>query len=538
LLINSPLPIKLFIQKVPLPQAIKENIITSIDERVIIHKQGSADLLYYIGKAEIINKRGLPIPNQIYVQSDNNPIYAAKYQFMSHYMTATYWIGLSHISGLTIIQSSKISAIISYLIIFGAIYQISRLIGLSYNKSLLAGAMSIVWGKMIGLFPYLLKGNATEWAFSASFYHNPPQLHSTAIALVGLAMVITYYKKREHKLLYLAAFLLGSSLHFKPSFITIISFSLLLLFLITKQYKFPEWYIAGIIIFIPLLMWIMPGYILHLQSSPINVEFEPFNRLLSSVSQKSGAEMVLGFVKNTILMVFSLGVILIAIVWAIWRFAKSRAKIYDTNYVYIIMSVSLFLLGLFENLCFYEPGEKYHQGNLNWALSSAIGYSIPMIIAFYSYLKSKKFKVIVILLITLHLASGILYGLTYVTDKTNLNAIYSEDANGLSELGRILDNDSRGICLNSLLIATWVEMYSRVPCFDIDTYVKFYPEYYGDLAHSSLDEILQKIQPDFIVLDARKNLSESNEILSSYYSFYKSKQWRLEIYLNKVKYPK
>jgi len=537
LLVNSPLPIKTLTQKAPLPKTIKDNIITSIDEKVIIYKQNSSDLLYYIGKAEIIKKYGFPILNPIYVQSDNDPVYSSKYQFMSHYMVPMYWIGLSRMFGLTIIQSSKISAVIGYLIIFGAIYQISRLIGLSHNKSLLAGAMSIVWGKMIGFFSYLLKGGITGWAFSGSFYHNPPQLHSTAIAFVGLAMVITYYKNREKNLLYLSAFLIGWSSHFKPAFMTIIPFSLLLLFLFTKQYKFPEWYISGAILVVPLLMWVIPGYVFSLQPNPINAKFALFNRLLDDVLQESKTGIVLGFVKNTIIMVCSLGTILIAIIWSIWRSIKDKIKICDTNSVYTITAVSLFLLGLFEALCFYEPGERYHHGNFIWALSSAIGYCIPIIIAFYSYLKSKKLKFIVIILITLHLVSGSLYSLIYVTDMTNMNAIYSDDANGLLELGKVLDSNSRGICLYSPILSTWTEIYSGVPCSPLDTNIKFYPEYYSALICLDLDEILRKIEPDFIVWDVRKSQSESNKMVSSYYKFYKSKQWGLEIYLNKDKHP-
>ena len=201
-------------------------------------------------------------------------------------MTFTCWIGLKRLCSLSAIQASTASTIISYLLIFFALLRISILSGLRVNQSLFIGTASMIWGTMGGAVLYFLGadpyfGAGAGVAFSGAFYHNATQLHSTTIGLVGLAMVLEYYNERRSQWLYLAALLIGSSLHFKPSFFTIIPFSLLLLFLITKQYKRLEWYFCAAILAFFVVLWILPKFFFPLSPNPMQVDFEPFYKQLS-----------------------------------------------------------------------------------------------------------------------------------------------------------------------------------------------------------------------------------------------------------------
>ena len=551
-LARSPLPAKPIVSKLPFLDSHKDELANTIDNRFIYISR--YDLRHYLGRCELIDKYGLPIPNPLYSQS-NTASYASKYQSMAHYMIFTYWIGLKRLLGLSAIQASKASAIVGYLLIFFAVFRISTLIGLSCNWSLFAGTASLIWGTLFGIVLHIFWGRGFLWgevgafsgSFSGYFYHNAPQLHSTGLGLSGLAMVLEYYEDRRPRWLYLAAFLIGSSLHFKPAFFTIIPFSLLFLFLISKQYRLREWYIFGAITIAFVVLWLLPKYLFPMMPSPMRIGFKPFHILLHRLW---GSSFTTWVIISLFAIVSGFGILFLAANWTEHYLRKKNTGLQNARSAYLIMAVSLLLLGLFQYLSFYETGMRYYYGNFAWALYSAMPFCLPMVFLFYCSLKSGTLKALVALGFALHLASGIAYSVTY---PRYWRYLYIDDVKGLQSLEEMLDVDARGISLGSISteelysgISSAAELYSGTTCFNMAE-VPINPEYYSTLYNRTkpLETILEMINPDYIILDREKRwdiaiLSAEKRLgfkipaaIVGYFPFYSSEVSGIEIWLRK-----
>jgi hypothetical protein len=361
------------------------------------------DMNLHLWSAAVIGECGLPPLSYRWYPSIEAPYTA------SHVGVFTLIAGLAKVTNISVHRLFQILMIVGYIILSLYGYGFAKLLRLSRRYSMLIGMLILVWGNFSLLFKVILQnwnGGVIPHIYSSIkptfpsgwVYHNITQLYTVIVTASAVLLFARYYDKDRTRDLFGSICLMALTFTIKPS-ISILILPAMCIVFVARRERFVHWIGLITISVFGFAVYYLPHFL---------------------VDVSSVAHWLISFPADSLLLWMYRYFAWIGLAWIVFFYCildlfrnwKNRRD-YGTVELLVISGIG----GILFSLLFRESGYRVGHGNHLWGLMSILVLLIPVTISYsinlYRKYNSKIIKSSIILLIFLHLFSGILYAFSY-----------------------------------------------------------------------------------------------------------------------------